>query len=57
MAACLSGSSYTEDAFWTDVKREIMWLQPIFTFLGYENIEKVTITYEDNLPAINLAIN
>ena len=32
-------------------------MQPIFKFLGYEQIEKVTIIYEDNLPAINLATN
>jgi hypothetical protein len=34
-----------------------MWLQPLFKFLGFEDIEKVTIIFEDNLPAINLAIN
>jgi hypothetical protein len=34
-----------------------MWLQPLFKFLGFENIERVTIIFEDNLPAINLAIN
>jgi hypothetical protein len=38
----------------TDVTREVMWLQPIFKFLGYEQIERVTIIFEDNfsLPLI-----
>ena len=41
----------------TDVTREVMWLQPIFKFLGYKKIESVTIIFEDNRPAIHLASN
>jgi hypothetical protein len=41
----------------TEVTKEVLWIQPIFKFLGYRDIEKLTVIYEDNMPVINLALN
>jgi hypothetical protein len=41
----------------TDVAKEILWIQPIYNFLGYSDIQKATIILEDNMPVINLALN
>jgi hypothetical protein len=41
----------------TDVARELLWVQPIYQFLGFPEIKKYTIILEDNLPVINLALN
>jgi hypothetical protein len=51
--------STTESEFiaLTDVAKELLWVQPIYTFLGSENIQECTIIFEDNMPVINLALN
>jgi ATP-binding cassette subfamily B (MDR/TAP) protein 1 len=51
--------STTESEFiaLTDVARELLWMQPIYVFLGSDKIQECTIIYEDNLPVINLALN
>ena len=41
----------------TDVAREILWIQPIYSFLGFIDIKQATIILEDNMPVINLALN
>jgi hypothetical protein len=41
----------------TDVARELLWIQPIYQFLGFSNIQGATIILEDNMPVINLALN
>jgi len=41
----------------TDVAREILWIQPIYSFLGFIHIKQATIILEDNMPVINLALN
>ena len=51
--------SSTESEFiaLTEVARETLWIQPILQFLGFEEIEKVTIIFEDNIPTIHAATN
>jgi hypothetical protein len=51
--------SSTESEFiaLTDVAKELLWIQPIYQFLGIININDCTIIMEDNLPVINLALN
>jgi hypothetical protein len=51
--------SSTESEFiaLTDVAKELLWIQPIYHFLGIQNITDCTIIMEDNLPVINLALN
>jgi hypothetical protein len=51
--------STTESEFiaLTDVARELLWMQPIYVFLGSNKIQECTIIYEDNMPVINLALN
>ena len=51
--------SSTESEFiaLTDVARELLWIQPIYSFLGIQNINDLTIILEDNMPVINLALN
>jgi hypothetical protein len=41
----------------TDVAKEILWIQPIYSFLGFTDIKSATIILEDNMPVINLALN
>ena len=33
--------------------RQVLYVQPIFTEIGFNNIEEASIVYGDNLPAIN----
>jgi hypothetical protein len=51
--------SSTESEFiaLTDVAKELLWIQPIYRFLGIQSITECTIILEDNLPVINLALN
>jgi hypothetical protein len=51
--------SSTESEFiaLTDVARELLWIQPIYTFLGITGVNEYSIILEDNLPVINLALN
>jgi hypothetical protein len=51
--------SSTESEFiaLTDVAKELLWIQPIYNFLGIQNITEYSIIMEDNLPVINLALN